>query len=218
MKVTRTIRIQLKPTPQRVGILLHQTMQEYTDSFNAVCQLADEQHISNGVELHRLTYAEQRASTHLPSQLICAARVKATEAIKSVIARRAKQIVTSCQPGDTLVMENLTDIRERTKGRRKQRRAMSNWSFAQLQGFLAYKAAYRSINIAFVNARYSSQACSCCGYIDKRNRVCQSEFSCKHCGFKLNADLNAARNLASRAMSATGGYTVKVPIVSTLRS
>src|SRR5207245_10852084 len=57
----------------------------------------------------------------------------------------AKQIVTSCQPGDTLVMENLTDIRERTKGRRKQRRAMSNWSFSQLQGFIAYKAASKGI-------------------------------------------------------------------------
>src|SRR6266516_4328263 len=90
MLATRTIRIQLKPTPEQV-LLLQQTMQEYTDSFNAVCQVADVQRISNGVELHRLTYAEQRASTHLPSQLICAARVKAMEAIKSVIARRTKQ-------------------------------------------------------------------------------------------------------------------------------
>src|SRR6266516_3703609 len=74
MLATRTIRIQLKPTPEQV-LLLQQTMQEYTDSFNAVCQVAD----------------VQRASTHLPSQLICAARVKAMEAIKSVIARRTKQ-------------------------------------------------------------------------------------------------------------------------------
>src|SRR5207244_7593010 len=96
----------------------------------------------------------------------------------------AKQIVSSCQPGDTLVLENLTDIRERTKGRRKQRRAMSNWSFAELQGFIAYKAAYKGISVEFVDARYSSQACSRCGYIDKRNSVYQSEFSCKkkHCG------------------------------------
>lgn len=129
----------------------------------------------------------------------------------------AKQIVSSCQPGDTLVMENLTDIRERTKGRRKQRRAMSNWSFAQLQGFIAYKAAYKGISIEFVDARYSSQACSRCGYIDKRNRVCQSEFSCKHCGYRANADYNASVNLASRAKSAASGLSVMQPIVSDLR-
>ncbi len=91
MIVTRTIRIQLKPTPEQAA-LLRQTVQEYTDSFNAVCQIADAQKVRNGVELHKLTYAEQRASTSLPSQLVCAARVKATEAINSVIARRKKQI------------------------------------------------------------------------------------------------------------------------------
>jgi putative transposase len=400
MIVTRTIRIQLQPTPEQAA-LLHQTMQEYTHSFNTVCQVADTEKISNGVDLHKLTYANERATTHLPSQLICAARVKATEAIKSVLARRkkqlkkyailqkqgqatkplklaqtphsqlcairydarsfrfdrvsrmvslvhvqqegqrrnratievkvpayyehyltaewslesadllyhkgafwlhlvvscarspveptgkaigvdlginrlavtshprffggkhiketnhryfrlrrslqakgtksakrhlkklsgrlqrfqkdanhvvSKQIVSACQPGDTLAMENLTDIRERVKGRRKQRRAMSHWSFSQLQGFVAYKAAYRGINVEFVDARYSSQACSRCGFIDKRNRVSQSEFSCKQCGHQQNADLNAADNLASRARRATGGLSVKQAIVSTLRS
>src|SRR6266566_9821812 len=91
MIVTRTIRIQLKPTPEQTT-LLQQTMQEYTACFNEVCQLAETEKISNGVELHRLTYAKQRASTHLPSQLICAARVKATEALKSVLVRRKKQV------------------------------------------------------------------------------------------------------------------------------
>src|SRR2546423_10054406 len=88
---TRTIRIQLKPTPEQ-AYLLQQTMQEYTACFNEVCQLADAENIRNGVELHRLTYAHQRATTHLPSQLICAARVKATEATKSVVTQRKKQV------------------------------------------------------------------------------------------------------------------------------
>ena len=119
----------------------------------------------------------------------------------------AKRIVASCQPGDTLVMENLTDIRERTQGRREQRRAMSNWSFAQLQGFLAYKAAWKGVAVQFVDARYTSQGCSRCAYIDKRNRTSQSEFSCKKCGYRTNADLNAAYNLASRAKRVASGPT-----------
>jgi hypothetical protein len=91
MIATRTIRIQLHPTPAQ-AVLLQQTMAEYTACFNTVCRIAAAHKLSNGLELHRLTYAEQRASTHLPSQLICAASVKATEAIKSVIAHRKKQI------------------------------------------------------------------------------------------------------------------------------
>jgi IS605 OrfB family transposase len=130
----------------------------------------------------------------------------------------AKHMVASCQPGDTLVMENLTDIRERTKGRRKQRRAMSNWGFAQLQGFIAYKAASKGVSVEFVDAGYSSQACSKCGSIDKRNRVCQSEFSCQRCGYQANADYNAAVNLASRARSVARGLSVMEPLVSTPRS
>jgi putative transposase len=130
----------------------------------------------------------------------------------------AKHIVFSCQPGDILAMENLTDIRERVKGRRKQRRAMSHWSFRQLQGFVAYKAAYRGITVAFVDARYSSQCCARCGHIDKRNRLSQSHFSCKKCGHQQNADLNAADNLASRARRVASGLTVMQPIVSTPRS
>ena len=82
--LTRTIRIQLKPTPEQ-AVLLQQTMQQYTTCFNEVCQLGDAEKMSNGVQLHRLTYAHHRASTHLPSQLICAARVKATEALKKRI-------------------------------------------------------------------------------------------------------------------------------------
>jgi putative transposase len=102
-------------------------------------------------------------------------------------------------------MENLTDIGERTKGRRQHRRAMSNWTKLQLQGFLAYKAAYKGIAVQFVDARYSSQCCSRCGHIEKRNRISQSEFSCRKCGFQLNADLNAAYNLARRATSVSSG-------------
>lgn len=53
-------------------------------SFNAVCQLGWNNKITNGVTLHKQTYYDHRALTGLPSQLVCAARVKATEALKSV--------------------------------------------------------------------------------------------------------------------------------------
>ena len=43
---------------------------------------------------------------------------------------------------------------------------------------------------------YTSQTCSRCGHVDKENRQTQETFVCTKCGFKLNADHNAAINIA----------------------
>jgi len=216
--LTRTIRIQLKPTPEQVA-LLRQTMQEYTACFNEVCQLADTEKISNGVDLHRLTYANQRATTHLPSQLICAARVKATEAIKSVRARRKKQVKR--------YQQRLKEAQKTDKPVKPLKLAKTphsqvcairydarSFRFDRDRRVVSLKAVSKGVSVEFVDARYSSQCCSRCGSIDKRNRVCQSEFSCKRCGYRANADYNASVNLARRAKSATSGLAVKEPLVS----
>ena len=42
---------------------------------------------------------------------------------------------------------------------------------------------------------YTSQKCSRCGTIDKKNRLSQSKFKCLSCGFSMNADSNAANNI-----------------------
>src|SRR5260370_25048040 len=91
MRATRTVRIQLQPTPEQAK-LLSQTMQEYTACFNEVCQIAETHKISNGLQLHRLTYAEHRATTLLPAHLICPALSKQTEAPKRSVATPKKQV------------------------------------------------------------------------------------------------------------------------------
>ena len=53
--------------------------------------------------------------------------------------------------------------------------------------------------MVYVAPAYSSQACSNYGYVDKGNRKARSEFECKLCNIKLHADVNASRNLLSRA-------------------
>ncbi|HYU71975.1 MAG TPA: transposase [Ktedonobacteraceae bacterium] len=81
----RTIVGQLKPTPEQAAVL-HRTIDEHTACFNAVCREGFSSKYSNGVELHKRTYYNQRALyPDLPAQLICAARVKATEAVKSAL-------------------------------------------------------------------------------------------------------------------------------------
>jgi len=55
-------------------------------------------------------------------------------------------------------------------------------------------------NLIKVNPKQTSQTCSRCGYVDKENRVSQSRFVCKSCGFTINADVNAAKNILVRGI------------------
>lgn len=91
----RTIRIQLQPDIETAKVLSH-TIEQYTWSFNAVCKHGWENDLANGVELHKATYYGHRAITGLPSQLVCAARVKATEALKSAKSLKKKGKTASC--------------------------------------------------------------------------------------------------------------------------
>jgi len=131
----------------------------------------------------------------------------------------SRRIVDSVEKGTTIALEDLTNIRDNVKSRKKQRRRLHGWSFNRLQTFLGYKAELAGVAIAYVDPRYTSQKCSKCGHTEKANRRTQSEFGCRKCGFTLNADLNAARNiranhLASPAMSGTSGPPIDRPIVT----
>jgi putative transposase len=370
MKQIRTVKIQLKVA----NSVFKPTLEAYTNAFNQVCKTAWDNQEFNGVRLHHLTYKRLREETKLKSQLVISARVKATEALASVIARKkkgnkvscpqskccsiryddrsltvdfknntvniltvggrvrlpifvpkyfkqylswkrcsadlfqtkgktflhivferevedvkpsgdfvgvdrgirklavtsdnrffggsrikrlseiyerlrgelqskgtrsarthlkkinrcerlmrkdinhciAKKIVEGLKPGTTIVLEKLTGIRggarklnaeERKEGkktlRKPQRKEVNKWNFFQLEQFLTYKSLARGCNVEYVDARYTSQRCSKCGHIARSNRKCQSLFKCKKCGFQLNADLNASRNIVLKHLDAT---------------
>lgn len=75
---------------------------------------------------------------------------------------------------------------------------LGNWSYYQLQEMINYKAERNGIIVRKVDPAFTSQTCSKCGYIDKENRETQEIFICKNCGFKLNADHNAAINISRK--------------------
>jgi IS605 OrfB family transposase len=144
----------------------------------------------------------------------------------------SKRIVQNATPGSTLVLENLTNIRETSKiGRGKggknteTKRRLHSWSFAQFHSFLAYKAEARGMQVVKVDPRHTSQTCSKCGYQARNNRRSQSLFLCRECGYCLNADLNGSYNIREKHLSTfadfgtslVGGEPVKLPIVSDLR-
>jgi putative transposase len=57
-----------------------------------------------------------------------------------------------------------------------------------------------------VRSAHTSQLCSACGHIAASSRESQALFRCVACGYTLNADVNAARNIAAgHAVTARGG-------------
>ncbi|MEW2479669.1 transposase [Mycobacterium sp. NPDC049093] len=113
----------------------------------------------------------------------------------------SKRIVAEAErTGRGIAVEDLTGIRERVRLRKPQRATHSSWAFAQLGVFLTYKAARAGVPIVHVDPAYTSQRCTDCGHIDKRNRTSQAEFVCRDCGFTAeHADILGADNIAHRA-------------------
>jgi IS605 OrfB family transposase len=113
----------------------------------------------------------------------------------------SKRIVEKAErTGRGIALEELTGIRSRIRARKPQRATLHSWSFAQLRGFISYKARRKGVPVAFVDPAYTSQTCPVCGCVDKKNRSDQSTFSCVSCGFSGLADTVAARNIAGRAV------------------
>lgn len=115
-------------------------------------------------------------------------------------------------PHSLIGLEDLTHIRERRKRKHgkkataKQRRAnrhASQWAFAELHGFVAYKALLNGSMAVKVDAYKTSQACPRCGYTSEDNRPDKGLlFRCQVCQLVLHADLVGARNVALRTLLA----------------
>lgn len=115
--------------------------------------------------------------------------------------RIANEILAALSAGDVLIMEDLNGIRNRCKHRKAQRSLFHLWSFAQLQAFLCYKAERKGIFVLKVSPRHSSQTCPKCAHCEKGNRLSQSVFCCRQCGYTANADWVAAQNLRQKGIA-----------------
>jgi len=169
----------------------------------------------------RLTRALQQKGTKSAKQHLRKAKRRRARFRRDADHVLSKQIVQAAAPGSTIALESLKDIRKRVKAKRrsKTKRRMHSWPFASLKSKIAYKAEERGCTVVAVDPRHTSQTCSCCGHTARNNRRSQSTFICRQCEYHLNADLNAARNIAAKYRAGGGtspaGGLRNQPIVST---
>jgi IS605 OrfB family transposase len=115
-----------------------------------------------------------------------------------------------------IAIEDLNGIRTRVRAGKRQRTKLHSWSFAQLGGFLAYKALQSGVPLIEVDPRNTSRRCSKCGHTSKANRKTQSEFVCKACGYTTNADGNGAANIRLKGLAMAGAGAFNHPNVATI--
>jgi IS605 OrfB family transposase len=94
-----------------------------------------------------------------------------------------------------IVMEDLKEIRQTAKCRKKQRYSLHSWSFYQQMQMIEYKAKKFGVEVHFVAPQYTSQRCSICGHIEPANRK-GNLFCCKKCGTVEDSGVNAGFNIA----------------------
>lgn len=56
----------------------------------------------------------------------------------------------------------------------------------------------QGVTVTRINPAYTSQECSRCGHVDRRNRPTRDLFRCVCCGTRLPADINASRTILAR--------------------
>lgn len=92
-----------------------------------------------------------------------------------------------------LAVEKL-DFRGAGLGRRMNR-LLTNCGRGAVAKKLADLEERYGIEIHEVEPAYTSKTCSCCGYVDAKQRAGE-KFHCRHCGRKMHADVNGAQNIA----------------------
>lgn len=86
-------------------------------------------------------------------------------------------------------------------------RSILDQGWYEMRRQLEYKQLWRGGQVLAVPPAYTSQRCAYCGHTEKENRLSQSKFECRVCGYTANADINGARNIlaAGHAVLACGG-------------
>lgn len=95
-----------------------------------------------------------------------------------------------------IILENL-NVEGMLKNRRLSK-AISDAAFSELRRQIEYKAGRCGIQVVIADRWFpSSKTCSECGAVRSVLKLSERTFVCSECGFILDRDLNAARNLAA---------------------
>lgn len=133
------------------------------------------------------------------------------EEIREYINREIKRI--GFNEVKLIVVEKLKNMKYKMKERgrlsKNIRSVFYNLSYRQVLSRIQMLCEENRVSFRSVPAYYTSQECSCCGHIEKGNRLSQELFVCQKCGYTDNADNNASKVILKRFTTGTYGSCYK---------
>lgn len=90
----------------------------------------------------------------------------------------------------SICIEDIKNLRNCKKTNKIRR----HWNYRLILDSLKSNSELHNVCVNLKNPMYTSQRCSSCGYVNKKNRD-SIKFICLNCGFAANADYNASLNL-----------------------
>lgn len=151
--------------------------------------------------LNQFKYASENSNGHGKKKKMKSVKYwskKVSNARNNINHKYAKYIVKKAiEYGcGTIQMEDLSEIQNKNKAEK----FLKNWSYFDLQQKIEFKSNEAGIEVKYVNPQFTSLRCSQCGNIHSENRKNQKIFNCIKCGYKRNADVNAAKNIAIKSI------------------
>jgi putative transposase len=138
---------------------------------------------------------------------------KVREFMKNEVNRILNRLVEKYAP-KVISLENL-DF-QRSNMDKEMNRLIGKFGLGHITKKVEQLKSDKGIQIEYQNPAYTSQECSCCGYVDKKNRKTRDIFECLFCGTRLHADVNAARVMIGRRSSPITCYWKKEKVLEWL--
>lgn len=132
------------------------------------------------------------------------------DVLKMKIVKSEQQLISSMcktlseQGYHHIVMENLDNgfgkcyVKDKDNEDINYNRKAKFLGLSSLKQEVEHIAMKYGIAVSTVQASYTSKMCPICGCIEDENRPNQETFECIECGYKTNADFNAAINIKNR--------------------
>lgn len=139
--------------------------------------------------------------------------------VNSAINNLSKRIVDIAKENKmAIIMEDLSGIRNRyTKenmpGKKKDRKKLNGWSFAEIRRQIEYKADINGVPFYLVDPKGTSNVCAICGGKMKKSLNAYRKLKCSHCHHLVDRDVNASINILKRGISLIPEWCEKETVI-----
>ncbi len=134
--------------------------------------------------------------------------------VRRALKQRMNEVAKEVMKQDVklVVVEDLKKMNHSTKLKRRlsknMRRSLGAWVYRYWLNRVQMATEDNRVSFRRVNPAYTSQRCNVCGHTERGNRN-GLMFLCLKCGYKDNADYNAAKNIKFRFLSGPYGAAYK---------